>query len=217
MSWFFLNAGNRLAIGGTWDLSRTDCLKSTFTGLCKIEVGGVGVVSLTMANRIIDPFNTSIYALKDENGDVLYVGKSENPRQRFSQHIRGDKSGSGDIPDDVRMKMSMTILEKCSKEKGFEREAYWFNQLNPIYNKMRLINRETCHILEKESIPKKPEYRFFSVRAAKTPKPEPKTICECGKTWSIPQKEYHLKQHREMSVQHLAWAAKPSNPSPAEP
>jgi excinuclease UvrABC nuclease subunit len=161
---------------------------------------------------IIDPFDTSIYALKDENGNILYVGKTVHPRQRFSQHIRGDTSGSGDIPEDVRMRMTMMILEKCSNEKGFEREAYWFNQLNPSYNKMRLINKEISHILEKESIPKKPEYRFFSVRAATRPKPEPKTICECGKTWSIEQKEHHLKQHREMSVQHLAWAAKPSNP-----
>jgi len=170
-----------------------------------------------MAKPIVDPFDTSIYALKHENGNVLYVGKTVHPRQRFSQHIRGDTSGSGDIPEDVRMRMTMTILEKCSNEKGTEREAYWFNQLNPPYNKMRLINRETRHILEKQR--ERQRYldkHYNGVEPPPKPKPEPKTICECGKTWSIEQKEHHLKQHREMSVQHLAWAAKSSNPCLSE-
>jgi len=214
---------------GTWDLSRTDGLKSTFT-LCKIEAWGLWMVSLTMAKPIIGPFDTSIYALKDEDGDVLYVGKTVNPRQRFSQHIRGDTSGSGDIPELVRMTMKMEILDKCSKEKGTDRETYWYQHYKPSYNKMILGGADTTktarqryldkHYNGVEPPPKSARQRYldkFHNGIEPSPQPEPKTICECGKTWSIKQKECHLKQHREMSLQHLAWAAKSSNPCPAEP
>jgi len=156
--------------------------------------------------RIKDIIGTSIYALKDEDGTILYVGKTEQNKKRFARHIKGnDKTcGSSDIPEDVRKRMTMEILEKCSGKNSSDREAYWFNKLNPIYNRMKLVkyNEEHKKLLEDKKIQK---------RLLKQPPPKkekPKTICECGAKLKIGVKEWNLKQHRETSSQHLAWLAK---------
>jgi len=173
---------------------------------------------------INDKLTINIYALKGEDGTVLYIGKTGHPRPRLAAHKRAnDKScGSSNIPDDIRKSMTMEILEKCSEEKGTERETYWYKHFKPQYNKMILGGAPTTKTNRQRYLDKyyngiEPSPEFLRQRLRQRylnryhngveppPKPEPKFICECGKTFSVELKEWNLKQHRETSPQHLAW------------
>ena len=178
--------------------------------------------------KINDPLTWQIYALRAEDESALYIGKTQFPRKRLACHILGKDSscGSSNIPEDIRKSMTMEILEKCSKENSAARESYWLQHLKPQYNKMILGGAPTTktakqRYLDKhyggvEPPPKTPKERYvqtFCRGVEPPPKPAPKTICECGKTFTAELKEWNLKQHCETSPQHLAWAATPK-PTP---
>jgi predicted GIY-YIG superfamily endonuclease len=169
--------------------------------------------------RINDTLNTSIYALKDEDGTILYIGKTKHTKQRFSAHMgaKNKSCGSSSIPDDIRSRMTMEILEKCSDENGSDREAFWFNKLNPEYNKMRLVKYDEEHNkLQKKKDRQRYLDKYYGGKEPppkiKVEKPEPKTACECecGVKFNVEIKEWNLKQHRETSSQHKAWLTQSS-------
>ena len=78
-----------------------------------------------------------IYALID-SGLVLYVGKTISMRNRLYAH-RSAKSNSvaNEFPDYIDW--VMTQLEECNETNQREREQYWMNKLNPLYNKFNSI------------------------------------------------------------------------------
>jgi excinuclease UvrABC nuclease subunit len=66
---------------------------------------------------------------------VLYVGRATNMRNRLYKH-RSAKSSSvaNEFPDYIDW--VMTQLEECDETNQREREQYWMNKLNPLYNKI---------------------------------------------------------------------------------
>jgi predicted GIY-YIG superfamily endonuclease len=78
----------------------------------------------------------TIYALKSGQL-VLYVGKTAKVTTRKSAH-KTDKSktcGSSDIPKDLEW--TMEVLEVCSDAAATCREQYYYDVLNPLYNRIR--------------------------------------------------------------------------------
>ena len=74
-----------------------------------------------------------IYALID-SGLVLYVGKTIDIKERERQHRGGrDSSGSRDIPK--YFDWVMIQLEEC--DIWTHRERFWYDKLNPLYNRCR--------------------------------------------------------------------------------
>ena len=74
-----------------------------------------------------------IYALID-SGLVLYVGKTIDIKERERQHRGGrDSSGSRDIPK--YFDWVMIQLEEC--DILTHRERFWYDKLNPLYNRCR--------------------------------------------------------------------------------
>jgi hypothetical protein len=163
--------------------------------------------------KINDTLSMNIYALRGEDGTILYVGKTEFPRKRLACHITSKDSscGSSNIPEDIRMSMSMEILEKCSKEKSAERERYWYQHFKPHYNKMILGGAPTTKTARQRYLDKH-HGGVEPPPKVKKPEPQPKTTCECGKTYNEDIKERNLKQHLA-SRQHQAWAAKSLKPN----
>lgn len=75
-----------------------------------------------------------IYTLKDpETQLVRYVGKSNNPRLRYNNHIQHSKKhrGSRHVVNwicsllDKNLKPVLEIIEECNENNWAEREIYW--------------------------------------------------------------------------------------------
>lgn len=81
-----------------------------------------------------------IYALLDENNVIRYIGKSINPKQRYSSHISRSKERKthtncwiyGLLQRGV--KPSMQIIEECTEDNWIEREQYWIKQFDNLTN-----------------------------------------------------------------------------------
>lgn len=75
-----------------------------------------------------------IYALRDpRTEEVRYIGKSNNPRKRLSQHLRGDKINRHKdswIRELRREHLSpeLVILEETTPERWEQRERYWIKK-----------------------------------------------------------------------------------------
>jgi len=75
----------------------------------------------------------TIYNLSYE-GLSLYVGQTSNPPERCHAHaVKKSGCGSVNIPDEFS-DWTFEILEECEESVAFKREAYWMNQLHPLYN-----------------------------------------------------------------------------------
>lgn len=89
---------------------------------------------------------TSIYALVESDGTVLYVGKTVSPKKREKDHRGsqrryyeegiGGRCGSCYIP--LECEYSMNILEVVEDTVASQREAYFIRKLRPIYNKIKM-------------------------------------------------------------------------------
>ena len=76
-----------------------------------------------------------IYALETD-GLIWYVGSTaQSAGQRMREHrCRKDTlAGSYDIP--LEYEWQLVVLEECSKDDRYTREAYWYEKLKPLYNK----------------------------------------------------------------------------------
>lgn len=87
------------------------------------------------------PDTTFIYALCDPSGEVRYIGKSDNPRSRFSMHkskvrrIMNRTMTASFVPSakehwlmtlfDADQEPELVILEECEFDVWFKREEYW--------------------------------------------------------------------------------------------
>jgi hypothetical protein len=64
---------------------------------------------------------------------VLYVGKTQNITKRERSHRSiYEGSGSKNIPKD--MPWVLKEIERCHYTREKERERYWYDTLNPLYN-----------------------------------------------------------------------------------
>ena len=83
---------------------------------------------------------TFIYALKEQDGDVRYVGKSDTPKKRFRQHRTNNRKEQSHKVDWLNycqkngIPVEMIILEECSYEQWQDRECHWINQFSNLVN-----------------------------------------------------------------------------------
>jgi len=76
-----------------------------------------------------------IYVLKCPEGNIRYVGKTNNLKKRLSSHINEAKRGKGRryVLNWIKsliilnLKPSIEIIEECNLENWQEREKYWIN------------------------------------------------------------------------------------------
>lgn len=89
---------------------------------------------------------TYIYALLDDNNNVRYIGKSDNPNKRYVEHIKyGDKNIKNHKQNWVNKMLNenrlieIKILEKIPYNIWEEREIYWISK----YGLNNLVNSTT--------------------------------------------------------------------------
>ena len=75
-----------------------------------------------------------IYKFVNENGSVLYVGKSKNIKSRIQSHIREK--------DWIQENQNIYIAEACSQTDMDIYELYYINKLSPKYNIANAYNFE---------------------------------------------------------------------------
>ena len=83
---------------------------------------------------------TYIYVLKCPEGNIRYVGKTNNPKKRLSSHISEAKKGKGRryVLNWIHSLLSkslipsMEIIEICTEENWQEREKYWVEHYRNI-------------------------------------------------------------------------------------
>jgi predicted GIY-YIG superfamily endonuclease len=81
-----------------------------------------------------EPGTVFIYALKDPNGHIRYVGKTINPRQRMIRHLStwGNTTHKGFWIRKLLqegLKPTMVILERVTNEKWRQAETRWIRRL----------------------------------------------------------------------------------------
>ncbi|MCC2383537.1 GIY-YIG nuclease family protein [Bacillus cereus] len=77
-----------------------------------------------------------VYVLKNDYGDVLYVGQSENFRNRLADHMRGD--GYSAVFSNQISKIDLYTIKE-----GYEREIYetfMIRELTPKYNRGKVFD-----------------------------------------------------------------------------
>lgn len=86
---------------------------------------------------------TYIYALIDDNNNVRYIGKSDNPDKRYIEHIKyGSKNKKNHKENWINKmlnenrKISIKILETVPYDMWEEKEIYWINK----YGLENLVN-----------------------------------------------------------------------------
>lgn len=83
---------------------------------------------------------TFIYGLKEENGEIRYIGKSLDPKKRLRQHksnARKEKSHKVSwikYCQNNNIKIEIVILEECESTIWHEREIYWISHFNNLTN-----------------------------------------------------------------------------------
>jgi DNA polymerase-3 subunit epsilon len=78
------------------------------------------------------PSKTGIYYIHNENGDLIYIGKSKNIKKRVNQHITGTNSKSKKIQRDV---YAVTYEETGSELIALLKESEEIKVNKPIYNR----------------------------------------------------------------------------------
>lgn len=78
------------------------------------------------------PSKTGIYYIHNENGDLIYIGKSKNIKKRINQHFTGTNSKSKKIQRDV---YAVTYEETGSELIALLKESEEIKVNKPIYNR----------------------------------------------------------------------------------
>lgn len=83
---------------------------------------------------------TFIYGLKEERGEIRYVGKSDNPKKRLKEHLTNKHNNINHKTKWIKycknndIKIELIILEECDYEKWKEREIFWISQYTNLTN-----------------------------------------------------------------------------------
>lgn len=83
---------------------------------------------------------TYIYVLKYPEGNIRYVGKTDNPKKRLSSHISEAKKGKGrrHVLNWIHSLLSKSlipsieVIEICNEENWQKREKYWVEHYRSI-------------------------------------------------------------------------------------
>lgn len=78
------------------------------------------------------PSKTGIYYIHNENGDLIYIGKSKNIKKRVNQHFTGTNNKSKKIQRDV---FAVTYEETGSELIALLKESEEIKVNKPIYNR----------------------------------------------------------------------------------
>lgn len=90
-----------------------------------------------MVTKLVDilenlPSKVGIYYIHNQNGDVVYIGKSKNIKKRINQHFTGTTSKSKKIQRDV---VTVSHEETGSELVALLKESEEIKKIKPIYNR----------------------------------------------------------------------------------
>ncbi len=78
------------------------------------------------------PSDTGVYYIHNENGDIIYIGKSKNIKKRITQHFTGTNSKSKKIQKLVR---TVTYEKTGSELAALLKESEEIKKNKPIFNR----------------------------------------------------------------------------------
>ncbi|RZS92595.1 exonuclease domain-containing protein [Aquimarina brevivitae] len=78
------------------------------------------------------PATTGVYYMYNEDGDIIYIGKSRNIKKRLNQHFTNDNKKSKKIQQEV---VEVTYDITGSELVALLKESEEIKKINPIYNK----------------------------------------------------------------------------------
>ncbi|MBP6127874.1 exonuclease domain-containing protein [Flavobacterium sp.] len=108
-----------------------DLTKEIVKSYIKTEIkAGLSPKLLDILEKL--PSKTGIYYIHNENGDLIYIGKSKNIKKRVNQHFTGVNSKSKKIQRDV---YTVTCEETGSELIALLKESEEIKINKPIYNR----------------------------------------------------------------------------------
>lgn len=108
-----------------------DLTKEIVKSYIKTEIkAGLSPKLLDILEKL--PSKTGIYYIHNENGDLIYIGKSKNIKKRVNQHFTGVNSKSKKIQRDV---YTVTYEETGSELIALLKESEEIKINKPIYNR----------------------------------------------------------------------------------
>ena len=108
-----------------------DSSKQIVTSLIKAEIKS-GLTTRLLDIVGISPSKTGVYYIHNENGDLIYIGKSRNIKKRINQHFTGTNSKSKKIQRDV---FTVTYEVTGSDLIALLKESEEIKVNKPIYNR----------------------------------------------------------------------------------
>jgi DNA polymerase-3 subunit epsilon len=108
-----------------------DLTKEIVKSYIKTEIkAGLSPKLLDILEKL--PSKTGIYYIHNENGDLIYIGKSKNIKKRVNQHFTGVNSKSKKIQRDV---YTVTFEETGSELIALLKESEEIKINKPLYNR----------------------------------------------------------------------------------
>ena len=108
-----------------------DLERVIITSTIKTEIK-TGMVSKLVDIMEILPSKVGIYYIHNQNGDVVYIGKSKNIKKRINQHFTGTTSKSKKIQREV---VTVSHEETGSELVALLKESEEIKKIKPIYNR----------------------------------------------------------------------------------
>jgi len=78
------------------------------------------------------PSETGVYYIHNENGDIIYIGKSKNIKKRITQHFTGTNSKSKKIQ---KLVIAVTYEKTGSELAALLKESEEIKKIKPIFNR----------------------------------------------------------------------------------
>ncbi len=88
----------------------------------------------------IDDCKIYIYALKEKDGDIRYVGKTVDLHRRMRQHKSNARKENSHKVSWIKkclkndIEIEMVVLEEVKKDNWQEREIFWISQFENLTN-----------------------------------------------------------------------------------
>lgn len=92
------------------------------------------------------PTKPGVYMMKDSLGNIIYVGKAKNLRNRVPQYFRKREDHSPKILDMVRNISSIEYITADTELDAFLTECRLIKEIKPKYNKQMKSHKGYCYI-----------------------------------------------------------------------
>lgn len=127
----------------------------------------------------------TIYSLQTDH-IIWYVGSTaQNPSHRLNHH-RSVSNDTASRHISKEYEYELVILETCDQERRIEREQYYYDKLQPLYNEIRPGQTKKQYYERNKNVILQKHKQWREENKQKLiERNQVKYLCECGGTYTL--------------------------------